>query len=74
MLSAVVVEWLLVQQPGEARRRRAGRGAAQRHDATRAQRLLDESVVQLRCRLCNVHYTCIDKIEYILLLLVMNWV
>lgn len=43
-----LLQRLRVQQPGEARRRRGRRGAAQRHAATRPQRLLDESVVQLR--------------------------
>lgn len=48
VLRAVLVQRRVVEQPGEPRRGRAGRHAAQRHRAARTQRLLDERVRQLR--------------------------
>lgn len=51
-MRAELLERLVVQQPGEARRGRAGGGAAQGHGAARAQSLLDERVLQLRRGIC----------------------
>lgn len=54
---------LAIEQPGEARRRRPGGGAAQRDGAPSAQRLLDERVVQLGRRVCNAPFAVYSSLS-----------